>query len=96
MSDNLKLNQEEQELLESYERDEWRSVGSLREISRSYQTTAIAILESVGLVSIVLSKDDLNTIQQKAKEIGITNQAFIAKIVHQYVTGSLAERDHGV
>ena len=81
--------------MESYERDEWRSVGALQERSRQYQTDAKAVLEAAGLVGIVLPNDDLKAIQRKATEAGLSNQAFIAKIVHQYVIGSLVEREHG-
>ncbi len=52
---NRKVNgePEERELLDSYERDEWRSVDMLRERLREYQAYAIAAFEAIGFVGIV-------------------------------------------
>lgn len=91
MSDDLPLEPEEQELLRSYERDEWRSVDALREERRRYQAYAIAALEEAGVVSVALPSEDLQALRRKAAEAGMSYQAFIAHILHQYVTGRLVE-----
>ena len=92
MNHNLRLEPEEQELLDSYERDEWQSVGKLHEQLRQYQAYAVAALEAVGLVSIALRQEDIKAIRQKAAEAGMSYQTLIANIVHQYVTGKLVEK----
>ncbi|MEK7396884.1 MAG: antitoxin [Candidatus Poribacteria bacterium] len=94
MSKSLKLDNEEQELLDSYERNEWKSTNSLQRKIQQYQTYATANLAAEGLISIVLSKEDLEVIQQKAAEAGTSYQTLIARIVHQFVSGSLIERPH--
>ena len=82
---------DEQELLESYERDEWHSVGNLADELRSYQTFAKATIKKNRLVSIDLSPEDIAEIEQKAIEKGIPYQVLIANIVHQFAAGRLVE-----
>ena len=48
----------EQDLLDSYERDEWQSVVMLSEKLRQYQAYANFAFEANGLVSVVLSKKE--------------------------------------
>jgi predicted DNA binding CopG/RHH family protein len=95
MFDSLKLDTEERELLDSYERGEWQSVGILQEKLEQYQSYAVAALEANGLVSIVLPKEDLKAIRRKAAEAGMSYQMFIANIVHQFVSGRLVEKPRG-
>ena len=92
MNQNLKLEPEEQELLDSYERDEWQSVVNLQERLRQYQSYAIATFEAIGLVSIILPQEDVKAIREKAAAAGMSYQTLIANIVHQYVTGNLVEK----
>jgi predicted DNA binding CopG/RHH family protein len=92
MVKNFKLEAEERELLNSYERGEWQSMSALPEKLMQYQTHATAALEAEGLVSIILSKEDLKAVQQKATEAGVSYQTLIANIVHQFVSGHLMEK----
>lgn len=92
MNDPVKLEPEEQELLDSYEQDEWRSADKLQEKSRHYQTYAVANLESMGLVSVVLPQEDIQAIREKAATVGVSSQVLIANVVHRYVTGALVEK----
>ncbi len=92
MNHNLKLEPEEQVLLDSYERDEWQSVDKFPERLRQYQSYAIAALEAMGLVSIVLPQEDVQAIRDKAAAAGMSYQTLIASVVHQYVAGKLVEK----
>ena len=92
MTKNVALEAEEQALLDSYERDEWQSISVLQEKSQQYQVYAIAALEAIGLVSIVLPKEDLKAIRQKAAEAGVSHQILITNIVREFVTGHLVEK----
>ena len=79
------LNVDEQAMLDSYESGEWTSVPKLlREVQR-YRAYAAA--ETVKRVQISLSQEDLEGIQQKARQAGIPYQEFIALIVHKFVAG---------
>jgi predicted DNA binding CopG/RHH family protein len=64
----------------------------LSEKLRQYQAYATFTFEADGLVSVVLSKDDLIAIQQKAIEAGISYQSLIANIIHQFISGNLTEK----
>jgi predicted DNA binding CopG/RHH family protein len=91
MAKKMKLETGERELLDSYERGEWQSIGTSGE-KLQYQSYAIALLEAEGLVSIVLPQEDLKVVRRKATEAGVSYQMFIANIVHQFVSGHLVER----
>jgi predicted DNA binding CopG/RHH family protein len=92
MNHNLKLVAEEQELLDSYERNEWRSIPDFQERLRQYQTYASATLEAMGLISIALPQEDVQALREQAAAAGISYQTLVANIVHQYVTGNLVEK----
>ncbi|HHY53801.1 MAG TPA: antitoxin [Chloroflexi bacterium] len=92
MNQDTKLESEEQALLDSYEREEWRSVAKLQERLRQYQTYAVTDLESIGLISIALPQEDVRAIREEATAAGMSYQALIADIVHRYVSGKLIEK----
>jgi len=92
MDRTVKLEQDEQELLDSYEQDEWVSVDTFQERVLEYQTYAAATLESLGLVSIALPQEDIKAIREKAATAGMSYQTLIANVMHQYVTGTLIEK----
>jgi len=87
-----RLDREEKELLESYERDEWQSIQDLRSESEQYLEYAGATFKKDKRINIRISKKDLVAIQKKALEEGIPYQTLISSILHKYVSGSLAER----
>lgn len=78
------LSSEERDLLESYERDEWRSVSNIQERRLRYQTYANAALEADGIISLALPAQDMEVIRRKAAEAGVSQQALIARIVHEF------------
>lgn len=82
---------DEQELLESYEREEWRPIANLQDELQRYRAYAAATIQKNRLVSIGLSPEDFIGIQQKAMEQGIPYQTLIANIVHQFAAGRLVE-----
>ena len=86
-----KLEAEEREIMDSYERGEWQSVATPEELRR-YQVQAAATLSKQGQVSISLSPEDIEAIRKKALEEGISYQTLIANIVHQFIEGRLVKR----
>jgi predicted DNA binding CopG/RHH family protein len=83
---------EDDGVLTSYERGEWRSVAKVREEVARYQAYAAAMLETNREVSVTLPLTDFEKVQQKASEVGMPYQALIADIVHRFVTGNMAEQ----
>jgi predicted DNA binding CopG/RHH family protein len=94
MARKLELDANERELRDSYERGEWRSIGSLKEKLQQYESYATTALENDGLISIILSNEDLTAIRQKAAEAGMSNRMFITKILHEFASGRLFTKPH--
>jgi predicted DNA binding CopG/RHH family protein len=94
MARKLELDANERELRDSYERGEWRSIGSLKERLQQYESYATAALENDGLISVILSNEDLAAIRQKAAEAGMSNRMFITKILHEFASGRLFTKPH--
>jgi predicted DNA binding CopG/RHH family protein len=93
MSRKLKAEEKkyEDDILESYESCEWKSVANLDEEIARYASRAAATLTKDKRINIRLSSRDLEDIQMKAAEEGMPYQTLIASIVHKYASGRLVE-----
>jgi predicted DNA binding CopG/RHH family protein len=93
------LDNEEKELLETFEAGEWQSVkepARLEEL-QSYAKKALAKpLETKVAkdkrITLRLSSIDLESIRTIAVEEGIPYQTLISSVLHKYVTGKLVEQ----
>lgn len=85
-----KLDADEKELLESFERGEWKSTGNKRERAR-YARYARATFRKDRRLNIRLSSRDLEAIQKRALAEGLPYQTLIASLLHKYATGRLKE-----
>jgi predicted DNA binding CopG/RHH family protein len=91
MSD-LKLQQDELELLASYENEEWKSIKRLNEQKEQYRTYARATLRKDKRVNIRISEKDLRDLQKRAVRQGIPYQTLISSVLHKYVSGRFTEK----
>lgn len=88
----VSLDREEQELLESFDRGEWRSVtGREAEIER-YRGYARATFKKDMRVNIRMSRKDLEALQERALEEGLPYQTLMASVLHKYANGRLLEK----
>ncbi len=88
----IKLDPEEQDLVESFERDEWRPVpGREAEIER-YRQHARSTFKKDMRVNIRMSQKDLDALKMRALEEGLPYQTLMASVLHKYVDGRLVER----
>lgn len=88
----LRLDKEEEEILQSFERGEWVPVkNAKREIAR-HRRLARNTLRKDQRVNIRISSRDLEQIRTIAIEDGIPYQTLMASILHRYVSGRLVER----
>ena len=94
--DELELDREEQDLLTSFEADEWKSAPDLPTEIEKYRQYAKASLKKDRRVNIRLSASDLETIQRKAVEEGIPYQTLMARVLHKYASGRLVEQSASV
>ena len=88
----LKLEQEEKDLLDSYERGEWKSVKNLEEEIEKHRGYARQTLKKDKRVNIRISSMVLEELQTMAVEDGMPYQTLISSILHRFVTGRLVER----
>lgn len=90
--ERMKLDKEEMDLLDSYEREEWTPVDELETEAEKYQEYARATFKKDRRVNIRISSKDLEGIQKRALEEGIPYQTLIASILHKFVSDRLVER----
>jgi predicted DNA binding CopG/RHH family protein len=91
MSD-LKLQQDELELLASYEAEEWKSVKNLKEQKEQYRAYARATFRKDKRVNIRISEKDLLDLQKEAIRQGIPYQTLLSSVLHKYANGVLTEK----
>ena len=84
---------EERELLESFEKNEWKPVRGKKEKMSLYQQTARSTFKKDSRVNIRMTSRDVHAIQVKALEEGIPYQTLISSVLHKYVTGKLKEKE---
>jgi len=87
-----KLNKEEKEILESYEKDEWVSVSKPADITK-YKAAAKATFKKDKRVNIRISELDLELLQERALIEGLPYQTLMSSVLHKYVTGRFAEKN---
>jgi len=86
------LDKEEQELSESVERGEWRSVPNLKEEIMKAKEYARATFAKNQRMNLRISKKDLDALKIKAMEEGMPYQTLAASVLHKYLTGNLESR----
>ncbi len=88
---NVTLDQEEQELLDSVERGEWKTVKNAKEEAAFAREAAGNFLRKDERVTLRLSSADLERLKQKAAYKGLPYQTFIASVLHEYAAGHFKE-----
>jgi predicted DNA binding CopG/RHH family protein len=85
-----KLDLEEQDILETFEADEWQSANEPNRLIE-LQRYAKAAIAKDKRITMRLSSMDLESIQARAVEEGIPYQTLISSVIHKYVTGRLVD-----
>jgi len=86
------IDEEERDLMESIEKDEWRSVKHVEKEKEKAIAAARNTLKKDKRINLRLTQKDYHQIQVKAIEEGIPYQTLISSIIHKYLNGSLAPR----
>jgi predicted DNA binding CopG/RHH family protein len=85
------LDKEEQDILDSFERGEWKPVTNRnREIAR-HVNYAKNTLAKDRRINIRISSKDLEEIQTIAVEDGMPYQTLMASVLHRFVSGRFVE-----
>lgn len=87
----MKFDKNERELLDSFERGEWKSVPHLTGVKKHFQGVAGETLRKDRRINIRLSQKDLEGIQARAAREGMPYQTLIASVIHKFVVGGLKE-----
>ncbi len=90
MKVKYKLDAEEQEILASYEKEDWISVLT-PERKAEIENIAKNTFKKTKRVNIRMSERDFERIQVKALEENIPYQTLIGSVIHKYLDGRLNE-----
>ena len=87
----MKLDKNEKELVNSFERGEWKSVKNVSSVKKHFEDVAAETLKKDRRINIRLSAKDLDGIQARAAREGMPYQTLISSIIHKFVLGGLKE-----
>lgn len=88
----MNYSKEEKDLVESYERGEWKSSTTLPRDKSRFKEYAKATLRKDSRVNIRITRNDLRILQRKAVNEGLPYQTFISSLLHKFVNGRLSEK----
>lgn len=89
-SSRKKPDPNENELLSSFERGEWKTVANVEREKVRARKAAEKTLRKDVRINIRLSSSDVNNIKQIAAYEGLPYQTLIASVLHKYAAGHLA------
>jgi predicted DNA binding CopG/RHH family protein len=87
------LDDEERDILVSYERGEWVPVKNAKKEIKKLQQYARNTMQKDKRINIRMSSKDLDQVQVIAAQEGIPYQTLVSSIIHKYVSGYLIERN---
>ena len=91
MTQNYTLDEEEKEILEAYERGNFKSIPNLEEEKEKLVAAARATLNKNRNINIRISEKDLHKIKAKAAEKGLPYQTLVSSVLHQYSNDKVKE-----
>ena len=86
------LTDEEKNILESYDRDEWKPVKNPKKEIKKLSAYARNTIKKDKRINIRMSSKDLVQVQVIAAQEGVPYQTFISSIIHKYVSGYLIDK----
>lgn len=86
-----KLEPEEQQILDSYDNDEWESIKTPALVA-AYRKAAGDTFKKDKRVNIRISGKDLELLQERALIEGIPYQTLMSSVLHKYVYGNLVDK----
>ncbi len=90
---NYKSEEEEKDILSSFEKDEWKKVPGMEDEINRHVEYAKATHRKDKRINIRISEKDLELIQRRALEEGIPYQTLISSLIHKYISGRLVDRE---
>jgi predicted DNA binding CopG/RHH family protein len=84
-----KLDAEEKEILEAFERGKLKRVAGAARAMAQHREYAAATFRKDQRINIRISSRDLRALQKRALEEGIPYQTLVSSVLHKYVEGRL-------
>ncbi len=81
----IQLDQEEKQILEDYEKGEFKSVKNLKKEKKRYQEYAKNTLNKLKNINIRLSVRDVEKLKARSVETGLPYQTLAAAVLRQYI-----------
>lgn len=88
-----KLNREEQEILEAYDKGQLKRSRKADALIKEHRVVAEATFKKDARINIRLSSRDLRAIQSRALKEGVPYQTLVSSVLHKYVDGQLVEKN---
>ncbi len=80
----------EEEILKSYENNEWESVKDFKRLKEEYEAYAKNAFKKNKRINIRISEKDLNRLKAKSLEEGVPYQTLVSSLIHKYVSGNIS------
>ena len=87
----IKLTEEEKEILDSFEKGEWVPVKNFAKRQKELMQYARNTLKKDKRLNIRISERDLIELQRKAIIEGLPYQTYVSSIIHKFISGRLVE-----
>ena len=85
----LKLDRYEQEIIDAYEKEDFKSIPNVKTEMAKYREYAKSSLQKNKRINIRISERDLLLLQKEAVTEGLPYQTLISSILHKFVNGTL-------
>ena len=92
MKKTLSLDKEELQILEDFERGEFKRIPNFSAEKKALEDSARSTLQKDKRINIRISSRDLERIQMRAAREGMPYQTYISSTLHKLVSGRLEER----
>jgi len=87
-----RLNAEEKEILEAFEKGELKRPRNAKKIIEQHKVIAEKTFKKDARINIRLSSKDLRALQALALKEGIPYQTLVSSVLHKYVDGQLTDK----
>ena len=88
----MQFDKEELQILQDFERGEFRSIRNFQSEKRELEKAARSTLQKDKRINIRISSRDLERIQMRAAREGVPYQTYISSSLHKLVAGRLMEQ----
>ena len=89
---NDKLDEEERDILERFERGELRSAPDAEHEVELARQAARSTFNKTKRVNLRVTERDFNLAHARAREEGIPYQTLLSSVIHKYLSGRLTEK----